>query len=141
MTEAELGAFCDLVALHMRSAADRATKVTTGRAKILAEADRRVTNAIARLVAESVQDGFDPHGFFVYALWGTDETCPLYVGSSGNVVGRLGDHLRAADRRYAVQRVTLLRCPTHRQMIATESRLIALYQPPWNVRGCEGREA
>lgn len=74
-------------------------------------------------------------GFFVYALWGEDPDCPLYVGRSSNLLLRIGTHLTDPVKREAVQKVTVSRCASERAMIRAEEKLIAAYRPPWNIVG------
>lgn len=81
-------------------------------------------------------DGFDPHGFFVYVLWGDQQDSrPLYVGQSTNLLARLGTHLGEAAKKDAVRKVTLIRCDTKAQMDDTETQLIIHYGPYWNIQG------
>jgi hypothetical protein len=101
-----------------------------------ARRDREVDAALSRAVSINMVDhSFDPHGYFVYLLWGDEEAQPLYVGQSTNVLGRLGQHMQAEDRRHRVRRVQVLRCRGKVDMDRTERRLIALYQPPLNIVG------
>lgn len=55
------------------------------------ERDRQA-NA-ARMVSANIGDSFDPHGYYVYLLWGADPDKPLYVGQSSNILSRLGSHM------------------------------------------------
>ena len=80
--------------------------------------------------------GFNPHGYFVYCLWGDDHSCPIYVGQSTNVMGRLGSHVNTKGAQ--IRCVTLLRCRSQRQMEGIETRMIDHYQPPLNIRGTRG---
>ena len=82
-------------------------------------------------------DAFDPHGFFVYFLWGDDPDDPIYIGKSSNVFGRIGDHVYSMG--HLIERVTLVRCPGEREMGDTETRLIALYKPRLNCAGVRAR--
>ena len=101
--------------------------------------DRRAKDAQAALQRavslNMVEHTFDPHGYFVYLLWGDSEDTPLYVGQSTNILGRLGQHMQAPDRRHRVRRVQVLRCRGKADMDRTERRLIACYQPPLNIVG------
>jgi hypothetical protein len=45
-------------------------------------------------------DGMDPSGFCIYLLWEVQgDATPVYVGSSGNILARLGDHLDYKGKR------------------------------------------
>lgn len=103
------------------------------------KADARATRSVHRLMSVDLDAGFNPHGFFVYVLWGADDVTPLYVGQSKNVLGRLGSHLESASKREKIERVTLVRCPTAAAMAKTELRMIRHYRPPWNRYGLETR--
>lgn len=96
--------------------------------------ERGNERAVAGVMGEALAEGIDPRGWFVYTLWGADESRPLYVGMSGNVLARLGQHMNNPLRRPHIHRVGLLRCPDARRMRSTELRLIRHYAPPWNVR-------
>lgn len=126
-----------LACWHLRGAIERLEQ----RAAATVNADERVAKAevaAARRVdslASAEINGMDPHGHFVYLLWGDVADRPLYVGLSSNVLGRLGDHMRSKSRRDSIRRVTILRCPSRSKMISLERSLIARHQPPWNVQG------
>jgi hypothetical protein len=77
-------------------------------------------------------------GFCVYVLWA--DTTPLYVGSSQNVLARVGSHLGEAAKRRAVTRVTITRYETRGAMLDAERALIERYNPPLNIVGVK-REA
>uniref|UniRef100_A1UJS0 Excinuclease ABC, C subunit domain protein n=2 Tax=unclassified Mycobacterium TaxID=2642494 RepID=A1UJS0_MYCSK len=87
------------------------------------------------VVAEHLDEFFNPHGGFVYLLWGEDPNTPLYVGQSTNILSRLGAHMGDKTKRALVKRVQLIRCSTEK-LADTEWRLIQHYQPPLNVVGC-----
>jgi predicted GIY-YIG superfamily endonuclease len=95
--------------------------------------DRRTR--LRHTVSSRIGDSFDPHGYYVYLLWGDDSDTPLYIGQSRNVLGRLGDHMRNAERRYLVRSVQLIKCSGERTMKRTEAALIREYGPPMNVVG------
>jgi hypothetical protein len=100
--------------------------------------EARARKGIAGIRAASIaEDGFNPHGFFVYFLWGSDTDRPLYIGKSENVLARLGHHMSDRMKRYRVMNVTLLRCETEREMEMeeTETRMIVHHQPPLNTIG------
>lgn len=99
--------------------------------RIEARARRGIGEIVAAQIAE---EGFDPHGYFVYFLWGSGDR-PVYIGMSSNVLSRLGRHLVDAEKRYVVTRVTLLRCATEYEMNETEKRMITEYQPRLNTIG------
>lgn len=117
--------------LHLNGAADRLDAKGSAQAK----AEARVDRALLCMSATALAESFDPRGYFVYCLWGADDDRPLYVGLSTNVLARLGQHMSNRERRYGVQRVSLIKCKSHAQMESTESRLIGEYQPIWNVIG------
>lgn len=71
-------------------------------------------------------------GHFVYVLWADTE--PIYVGSSSNVLARLGQHM-SGPKRPQVTRVTVKEYPSHWMMIEAELALIRRYRPPLNVAG------
>lgn len=85
-------------------------------------------------------DSLDPHGFWVYILWGDDSDRPLYVGRSANILRRLGTHM-GGDKRTLTRRVQLLRCESREYMEGNELALIAELKPSINVAGVYGREA
>jgi hypothetical protein len=107
--------------------------------------ESRVQNELRRIGFSTLtmtrEGGFDPRGYFVYCLWGTERDRPMYVGMSTNILGRLGSHVQNPDRRYGIERVTLLRCDSRKAALDTEARLIAEYQPTWNVAGVIGAPA
>lgn len=90
-------------------------------------------------VSARIGDAFDPHGFYVYILWGDDPDTPLYIGQSRNVLGRLGSHMQAADRRHDIRTIQLLKCSGKRTMDRTEAALIREYRPPLNTVHTGGR--
>jgi hypothetical protein len=78
-------------------------------------------------------DGIDPCGYYVYLLWEVrDADKPLYVGSSGSILARLGSHLGDGGKRSRVGWVTLIRCTSERAMQRREGELIRRYRPEWN---------
>lgn len=76
----------------------------------------------------------DPHGFFVYTLYG-DFYAPLYVGQTANVFRRVGEHCQDPKKSLLIRRVGLLRCDTRDQALELERRLIKALTPKWNVIG------
>ena len=85
------------------------------------------------LTADS--DGIDPGGYYVYLLWEVqDDGKPVYVGSSGNILGRLGAHLSDTGKRPQIGWITLIRCTSERAMLDRENVLIRRYRPPWNKK-------
>jgi predicted GIY-YIG superfamily endonuclease len=101
------------------------------------ERDRRVR--LRYTVSARIGDAFDPHGFYVYLLWGADDETPLYIGQSRNILSRLGSHMANNDRRYAVKSVQVIKCSGEATMKRTEAALIREYNPPLNVAGCVAR--
>ena len=95
--------------------------------------------AVGRIVEQGLNDRFNPHGFFVYLLWGTDENTPIYVGQSSNVLSRLGSHLGNREKRQLTRHVQIMRCANKSAMDRTEGALIRRYQPPLNVIGVGDR--
>lgn len=123
-----------VASMHLKGSVERATRKENALEKALAAAEKRVTAGLDVLIS-TAEDHLDPHGYYVYLLWGAREDAPLYVGQSTNIYGRLGDHMRAADRRYRVKRITVIRCKTASQMEQTEMRLIRHYRPELNTAG------
>lgn len=99
------------------------------------KAQARVARYLNTVKASSLADALmSPHGFFVYILVSrTGE--PLYVGRSGNVLARLGQHMTDPKKRSQVEHIALIRCDTEEAMAATEHRLIVELLPPWNTLG------
>lgn len=116
---------------HLRSIAANVERRESADDKAQAVMNR----SLAQLADRQIDSSFDPRGWFVYTLWGADDIRPLYVGMSGNVLSRLGDHMRNPDRRYKVERVTLISCKSEARARSVESRLIARHQPPLNTVG------
>lgn len=121
--------------MHLRQTSAEAEKRWNAAEKATFAAERRIGRALAGIAGGQLGDAFDPRGNFVYCLWGSDTDIPLYVGMSTNILARLGTHLNDAEKRRRVERVTLIRCKTDRQMRQAEVRLIGEYQPPLNVVG------
>ncbi len=135
-----LSALTDLrlrAAKEQVAAAEAAADRATARAERRSRKDRK---DLSEIVLDAIGDGFDPHGYFVYCLWGFGRDHPLYVGLSRNVLSRLGTHLGGLRRRNSIERVTLIRCETESAMVATEARLIREHQPPWNTVGIIDKE-
>ena len=87
----------------------------------------------AELLLAADGDGIDPSGYYVYLLWAVPEDAkPLYVGSSGNILSRLGSHLGSTAKRSQVGWVTLIRCTSEKAMLRREGELIRKYRPEWN---------
>ena len=112
--------------------ADRARRLAI---RALQSAEEIAEDALTGLNADSFEGGIDPHGFFVYLLWGDDDHLPLYVGRSQSLFVRLGSHMGDAEKRSRVRKVTLIRCRTYSQMCKTELRLIRRYRPELNTAG------
>lgn len=75
----------------------------------------------------------DPRGDYVYVL--RDDTGPIYVGSSSNVMSRIGTHMEDQGKRSATEMVEIIRCPDRTNMLDTERFLIQKYRPPLNILG------
>jgi hypothetical protein len=95
--------------------------------------DRR---ALLRAPREPVAGGdsfeLNPHGFFVYLLWGDSPTKPLYVGKTTNIFQRLGTHMSDPEKWRLTKRVEVKRCESAIAMNAKEASLIRRYRPPMN---------
>jgi len=115
-----------------RQCAERAMDIAQHRAE---RAEERAGTALDGLVMQSLDSRIDPSGFYVYLLWGDDETRPLYVGQSANFLSRLGSHMSDPGKRHRIRSVTVIRCQTERQMDTTELRLIRKYRPALNTAG------
>ena len=77
--------------------------------------------------------GLDPAGPYIYLLWARQgDPRPLYVGSSTNVLARLGQHLGRKDKRAEIGWVSLIRCASEEAMRNDEDALILRLLPPWN---------
>jgi hypothetical protein len=94
------------------------------------------TAALWADILEDAAGGFDPAsvgGCHVYLLWARKgDEVPLYVGSSANVLYRLGQHLANSAKKAQVGWVSLIRCDSPPEMIARERALIRYHMPPWN---------
>ena len=114
---------------------DLVTKVqqAIGRMDNRQERDRRTR--LRHTVSSKIGDSFDPHGYYVYLLWGDDDETPLYIGQSRNVLSRLGTHMQTPDKRSVVTSVQLIKCSGHSTMCRTEAALIREYKPPMNTVG------
>lgn len=124
-----------LARIHLRESEERAEKAKLSARKSAAKAKAHVEFTLSQQHQAVLADELDPHGYYVYCLWGDDPDRPLYVGQSSNILARLGSHLSNRSRRAAVRRISLTRCKTHTRMCKTEMQLIDLYQPPLNVVG------
>lgn len=122
-------------AYNMQGVVERweAVEVARERREIAIEKARTV--AEKRVVEASIGDSFDPHGYFVYILWGDDPERPVYIGQSINVISRLGTHLSDRQKRSLTRRIQLIKCCGKRSMDSTEMRLIAEYKPLLNIAG------
>lgn len=78
-------------------------------------------------------DGIDPSGFYVYLLWRAEgDSTPLYVGSTTNLLSRLGHHMADRSKRPEVGWITFVWCVSREVMEAYEGKLIRKHRPPWN---------
>lgn len=98
-------------------------------------ARRYIEKALEGVVRVPLADELDPHGYYVYLLWGSDRERPLYVGQTTNLFARLGAHMNDRTKRYQTERITVLRCSSQEVMESTEWSLIRLHQPPMNSMG------
>jgi excinuclease UvrABC nuclease subunit len=77
-------------------------------------------------------------GYYVYLLWGEDETTPLYVGQSISPLSRLSDHLQwflphLGGWQHQIRSVSLREVSTCDEMDDLEFELIQQYRPKWNL--------
>lgn len=100
--------------------------------------ERAARNAVAPHDLAAPASELPNHGYFVYVLWA--DIMPMYVGSSMNVLGRLGAHMQG-ERRSVVDRITIKQYPDRAQMLAAEYALIGELQPSWNTVGLNGSVA
>jgi hypothetical protein len=126
-----------LPVLSFERKADAEKVDTSRRAELLQASLTGVRPRSELVVGVDLEAGFDPRGCFVYLLWGADDTTPLYVGQSSNVLARLGTHLADTMKRAVIERVTMVRCKSRKHMDRTELRLIRHYRPPWNIAGVD----
>lgn len=92
--------------------------------------------AVAGIANVEIGDCIDPHGHFVYILWGEDE--PIYIGMSSNILSRIGRHMDSSDKRAATKRIQLIRCIDRAKAADTEWSLIGKYCPRLNIAGTRG---
>lgn len=111
------------------------TKVEATLRRMGSQSQRDRSSRVRNTVSSRIGDAFDPHGFYVYLLWGEDPDTPLYIGLSRNVLGRLGAHMNNADRRDQIRSVQLIKCSGESTMKRTEAALIREYRPPLNTIG------
>ncbi|MGH2690315.1 MAG: hypothetical protein ACRDKW_16135 [Actinomycetota bacterium] len=109
------------------------------RAKLPEPLRRRVLRAQLGDRAEVEVDDLNPHGFYVYVLWPASDDRPLYIGSSTNVLARVGTHVVNPERRPRITRITLIKCFSAADMSDTEGRLIQFYEPELNLLGPDRR--
>jgi hypothetical protein len=106
-----------------------------GTVELWADAQEQ-SRARAKLRAEfmaSDGDGLDPCGHYVYMLWRYQGAAkPLYVGSSANILRRLGEHLGDSAKRPEVGWVTFIWCASETAMLNREGVLIRELRPPWS---------
>jgi len=126
-----------IAGLHLSAAVEQGKKRGNAAEAAKIDAERRIRNGLHVVATSVLGDGFNPHGYYVYCLWGQDEEKPLYVGQSTNILSRLGSHLGDGRKRREVRRVSLIVCKGPRHMTTTEKRLIKHYQPEWNSVGIE----
>jgi predicted GIY-YIG superfamily endonuclease len=122
-----------VLAFHLKEIADKVDAVAT---RLAAQRDHHRSSRLRHTVSSRIGDAFDPHGYYVYLLWGDSDQTPLYIGQSQNVLGRLGDHMRNKDKRFMVTSIQLIKCSGEATMKRTEAALIKEYNPPMNTVGC-----
>jgi hypothetical protein len=77
----------------------------------------------------------NPSGYYVYLLWAARvDATPLYVGSSANILARLGTHMGDNRKRGRIGSVTFFRCSSEKEMLRVEDDLIRRHWPAWNIR-------
>ena len=119
----------DLRRLEARSATRWESKYHAARFRVKQQAQR----ISEQWIGDQLDNGFNPHGFFIYLLWENPDQ-PIYIGQSSNVCGRLGTHV-SSNYGWRIKDVTLIRCQSEEQMKITEAELIDLYQPELNRAG------
>lgn len=117
---------------HLRGLTDKIDQLAS-RLEGRQERDRRTR--LRHTVSSRIGDAFDPHGYYVYLLWGDDLETPLYIGQSRNILGRLGSHLNDNGKRWQIKSVQLIKCNGKPTMDRTEAALIREYKPPMNTVG------
>lgn len=80
-------------------------------------------------------DRFDPHGHFVYLLWGDDLKTPVYVGRTSNLFARPGKHLNDHRKKDEIKSISVIRCESEGESVVVEAELIRKHQPKLNVVG------
>jgi hypothetical protein len=82
---------------------------------------RRVHEQLVAAAAPRTEAELDAAGFYAYLLWTTrEDDTPLCVGSSGNILGRLGSHVGALSKRGHIGWITLIRCTSEAAMTRRE---------------------
>lgn len=87
--------------------------------------------ALGEVVQADIFDCLDPHGAYVYILMGESE--PVYIGQTGNVHARIGDHMRDTEKCAATKSYRVLRCKDRQHSLQVEETLIRKYRPRFNV--------
>lgn len=73
-----------------------------------------------------------PIGFFVYALFDSECSTPVYVGQSTNWAGRIGSHVNDPSKQWHYFRV--IEVESLVAMEELEAQLINLYRPKYNKK-------
>lgn len=102
--------------------------------EVAEEATQKALDGVTRV---EIDDCIDPHGYYVYILW--DDTEPIYVGQSANVLNRLGAHMGDSGKRADTRRVQLVRCDSREKALEAELTLIEMHRPRLNIQGNPGR--
>lgn len=123
------------LSFQLRELIDKVDSVAEKISRISEKPERERRSRLRHTVSSRIGDAFDPHGYYVYLLWGDDDETPLYIGQSRNVLGRLGSHLQDREKRHLVRRVQLIQCSGVATMNRTEAALIREYLPPMNTVG------
>ena len=76
---------------------------------------------------------------FVYIAWGRDESRPLYVGKSRNLMARIGEHARSSQWYVYLDHFDIYGYRTELDAIEAEADAIHGLQPEYNVALNVGR--
>jgi predicted GIY-YIG superfamily endonuclease len=121
------------LSLQIRELIDKVDSLADKLSRISEKPEHFRRSRLRHTVSSRIGDAFDPHGFYVYLLWGDDDETPLYIGQSRNVLGRLGSHMQNKERRHIVKSIQIIKCSGTATMMRTEAALIREYKPPLNT--------